>query len=447
MSTLYTTTCFSINYFLALASSLSEEEGTALLFSGGNLDSAVRSILFFFPYEKISLKASALSWKILREKLSFTKEAPPTPEWVGFLGYEMGAFVDEEVILPHSSHELPDALFFRAACVIVYDHKTGKAEIYLGEEGKKSLNSKQLSFIDRIPKRALWEKKELSLSPSNLRSMSSSDTSISYLEKIQRAKEWILEGNIYQINLSQKFSLKGSADPFALFAHLNRLNPAPFSLFLQCGEYAIVSSSPERFLNKRGDLLETRPIKGTAPRGKTEEEDLVNRAALLSSEKERSELLMICDLSRNDLAKISIPGSLRVVDLFRCEAYTNVYHLIAIVQAQQKSGLHPIDLIRTSFPGGSVTGCPKLAAMEGIHALEGRARGIYTGSIGYFAENGDFDFNIAIRTLLVLEDLVELQLGGAITYDSEPLREFEETLYKGESLFKTLGIYEHHFFR
>ncbi|MCB1113056.1 MAG: anthranilate synthase component I family protein, partial [Chlamydiia bacterium] len=185
--------------------------------------------------------------------------------------------------------------------------------------------------------------------------------------------------------------------------------------------------------------LETRPIKGTMPRGVTPEEDRQNMHQLLQSEKERSELLMITDLMRNDLAKISIPGTVATEKIWQCEAYTNVFHLLSIITSALEPSVHPVDAVRSCFPAGSITGCPKLRSMEAIAAIEKRRRGIYTGAIGYFAGNGDFDFNVAIRTLSCSRDQVDLQLGGAVVIDSDPDKEYDETLYKGESLFKALG--------
>lgn len=201
-----------------------------------------------------------------------------------------------------------------------------------------------------------------------------------------------------------------------------------------------MSSSPERFLQKRGNVLETRPIKGTAPRGKTVAEDLNHKKNLLKSEKELAELMMITDLMRNDLGKISVNGSVEVSLLCGCEAYHNVFHLFSIVRSRVLAKFHPLEIVRACFPGGSITGCPKLRAMEVIAELEQRPRGIYTGSIGYFSQNGDFDLNIAIRTLMMTEGKINVQLGGGIVIDSQPRKEYEETYHKGRSIFEILNL-------
>ncbi|KIC71266.1 anthranilate synthase component I family protein [Candidatus Protochlamydia amoebophila] len=255
---------------------------------------------------------------------------------------------------------------------------------------------------------------------------------------INEAKEWIFSGHVYQINLSQEFTFEGVLRPFDVFRQLIEINPAPFSAYLKADHYTIVSSSPERFLQKKEKLLETRPIKGTIQRGGYFEEDQLFKERLISSEKEKAELLMITDLMRNDLGKISEIGSVKTVDLWRCEAYTNVYHLISIIRSIALKHLKSLEIIRSAFPGGSITGCPKLKAMECIQKLENRSRGIYTGSMGYMTGKGDFDLNIAIRTLVFKDNYISFQVGGGIVIDSDPINEYAETLFKGDSLFRVL---------
>lgn len=422
-STLSTT--ISISDLFHLAHHFAEEEGTAFLYSGGTLDSAQASYLFLFPYDKITATAAPGCWEKLQKALG------SIPEAVGYLGYEMGAFADRDRKIPFSLSPIADACFYLPSCILRYDHVTGKASLSMKRE-KLPPAYRSLSWLKQ-PRRPL-PKRPLQLSYS-------SDTLESYQAKIAAIKEQILEGEIYQVNLSQEFHLSGEATPFTYFSKVCAINPAPFSAFMNCGSYSLVSSSPERFLQKRGRRLETRPIKGTAPRAPNPAEDTHNRTQLLASEKERAELLMITDLMRSDLSRLSLPGSVDIEALFRCEAYTNVYHLLSIIHGQLKENFHPLEILRTLFPGGSITGCPKLSAMEAISRIEGRPRGIYTGSIGYFTEEGDFDFNIAIRTLLVHPERVRIQLGGAIVIDSDPVKEFEETMHKGRSLFEALGAF------
>ncbi len=416
-----TTWTFEPKEPLELARTHAHQEGTALLYSGGTLDSAKNSFLCLFPKKKVSVQAREGCWEELKERLD------DVPFWVGYLGYEMGAFADPDKPLPFFRSSLPDARFYAPSVVVHFNHQNGVATLHA---------DKAISLQKEAQKH----------SSGPFRWVSSSDTLESYLQKIAAIQEAILDGEYYQLNLSQEFRLEGKCDPFTLFEQVVELNPAPFSAFLNCGDFSIVSSSPERLLHRIGDQLETRPIKGTMPRGHSEKEDHQNRRLLLESEKEKAELLMITDLMRNDLGKICLPGSVTTEEIWRCEAYTNVFHLLSVISGRVQPGLHPVDIVRSLFPGGSVTGCPKLRAMEAIAQLEQRPRGLYTGSIGYFTESGNFDFNIAIRTLIVHGDSLNLQLGGAIVIDSDPVKEFEETLHKGKTLFKALGINEHSLF-
>lgn len=416
-----TTWIFDPSEPLDLCRRYADCEGTVLLYSGGNHDTACSSFLCLLPEDKVSLKAEKGCWEALEKKLGLFEEILPIPKWVGYFGYELGCFADYEKQIPFVPSSLPDAVFYKPSVIIHFDHRKNSATLY--GSNPELLNRE----YPRFP-----------LSPFKLAFRS--DSLESYEEKIATIKAEIARGNVYQVNLSQEFFLEGKNDPFSLFHKINLLNPAPFSAYMQCGDFAIVSSSPERFLSRKGNTLQTRPIKGTAPRGKSREEDQRNRGALLCSEKERSELLMITDLMRNDLGKVSLTGSVKTKEMCRIEAFSNVFHLASIIEG--KSSLPSIPLIRHLFPGGSITGCPKLRAMEIIASQEKRIRGIYTGSIGYLAGNGDFDFNIAIRTLVVRPHGISVQLGGAIGSDSDPIKEFEETLYKGQTLFNVLEAHE-----
>lgn len=453
---------------LRLAGNFSEEVGTCLFYSGGSFETSRRSFLCLFPYERIWVKDRKVwqqrscenavcsydaidPWEGLIDVMTPSNPNCSLPEWVGYFGYEMGAFSDREVQLQYVPASIPDAYFMRPAFVLALDHKscTGTLLARMGEQ--PHLPSHQQQWLDRLTCRKEWPAllSELSKTDSQkcekrltfAKPVESADT---YSQKIEIAKELIRSGDIYQVNLSQEFLLKGESQPFTIFDKLVSINPAPFTAFLRFPHFAIISSSPERFLSKMGNILETRPIKGTAPRGKTQEEDLQNKEELLSSPKERAELLMITDLMRNDLGKVSLPGSVITEKIWHCEAYTNVYHLLSVIHSQAIPDMHFLEIIRSCFPGGSITGCPKLRAMQVINALEKRSRGIYTGSIGYVAGNGDFDFNIAIRTLAWTEDSLSIQLGGAIVADSDPQKEYEETLHKGASIFRALGMPSQH---
>ncbi len=259
-----------------------------------------------------------------------------------------------------------------------------------------------------------------------------------YMAAVARIREYIRQGDVYQVNLSQRFSFPLTGDPYGLFLRLFGLNPAPFYAYLNCGSFAILSTSMERFLFRQGDYVETRPIKGTRPRGRTPAEDEANRRELAASRKDDAELSMIVDLLRNDLGKVCRPRTVKVKEHKRLEAYQNVYHLVSIVTGELSPGVGPVDLLRAAFPGGSITGCPKIRAMEIIDELEPHVRHVYTGAIGYVGLHRTLDLNVAIRTAVISGGLAHFSVGGGVVYDSDETAEYEETLHKGRTLFRLL---------
>jgi para-aminobenzoate synthetase component 1 len=251
---------------------------------------------------------------------------------------------------------------------------------------------------------------------------------------VRRVLEYIAAGDVYQVNLSQRFSSRGSFDPLELYLRLRDRSPAPFAAFLRWRDLAVVSASPEWFYQTRGDQIVTRPIKGTRPRGRTEDDDARLAAELAASPKDRAELTMIVDLERNDLGRVCRYGSVVVRDALRLESFAQVHHLVATVEGRLRPGVGPTDVLRAMFPGGSITGAPKIRAMQIIDELEPHCRSLYTGAIGYLTRGGSSAFNIAIRTILVEGDRASYQVGGGIVADSEPEAEYEETLAKGRAL-------------
>lgn len=264
----------------------------------------------------------------------------------------------------------------------------------------------------------------------------------SYCQVVQRAKDYIAAGDIFQVNLSQRFSVAQREDSWQLYRRLRHINPAPFAAFLHFDDVEVVSASPERFLQVQQGQVETCPIKGTRPRGRNREEDLQMRRELWHSEKDRAELVMIVDLERNDLGRVCRVGSVRVPELYRLEEYPTVFHLVSTVVGELAPGKDVVDLLVACFPGGSITGAPKVRAMEIIEELEPVRRGIYTGSIGYIGFDGDMDLNIVIRTLVVKNGRIYFQVGGGITADSEPPAEYLETLDKARALVRALELEE-----
>jgi len=239
--------------------------------------------------------------------------------------------------------------------------------------------------------------------------------------------------------MTQRFKTELKYKPIELYKRLREINPAPFASYFDFEDAIIVSSSPERFISIRDGIIETRPIKGTRPRGNTKEEDLKNRLELENSEKDKAELLMIVDLERNDLSRVSKVGSVKVPELFVIEEYATVFHLVSTVHGELKEDITPIECLKYIFPGGSITGAPKIRSMEIIDELEPNRRGIYTGSIGYIDFNGNTDLNIVIRTMILKDDNVYFQVGGGITWESDADMEFEESLDKAKALMEALN--------
>ncbi|ADO82351.1 aminodeoxychorismate synthase component I [Ilyobacter polytropus] len=260
----------------------------------------------------------------------------------------------------------------------------------------------------------------------------------SYLKSIQKVKDYIYSGDIYQINFTQRFQCKLNKSPYTIYERLRSTNPAPFASYINFGEGEIVCCSPERFIQVREGIIETRPIKGTIARGATLKEDKKNKKILKASEKDKSELLMIVDLERNDIGKISETGSVKVTELFSIEEYSTLFQQVATVTGKLKKNISTADILKATFPGGSITGAPKIRAMEIIDELEPTARNIYTGSIGYMGFDGSIDLNIVIRTILCKENTGYFQVGGGIVWDSDPESEYQESILKGKALKEAL---------
>jgi len=273
--------------------------------------------------------------------------------------------------------------------------------------------------------------------------LESSFTRTEYLKAVQRVRDYIFAGDIFQANLSQRFEAPLREPAWTLYRRLRERNPAPFAAFLDFPEAVILSASPERFLRvDAGGRVETRPIKGTRPRGIGPEHDAALAQALAESAKDRAENLMIVDLMRNDLSRVCAPGSVRVDELFALEQYATVHHLVSTVVGELAPGADALDLLRAAFPGGSITGAPKLRAMEIIAELEPSRRGVYCGSIGYCSATGELDTSIAIRTAVARNGRVYFNAGGGVVADSNPADEYQETLDKARGLIDALAVPE-----
>jgi len=262
----------------------------------------------------------------------------------------------------------------------------------------------------------------------------------SYCRMVETALEHIAAGDIYQVNLSQRFQAEPAAEPAAIYRALRAAAPAPYLAYIRDTEVGVCSSSPERFFRIQGRRIETWPVKGTRPRGATPAEDEALAAELMASAKDRAENVMIVDLERNDLGRVCEVGSVRVPALCELTSHSNVHHFVSRVEGTLREGVSPVDVLRALFPGGSITGTPKIRSIEIIDELEPVRRGVYTGAIGYWDVGGDCDWNIAIRTIVARCGVASFHAGGGIVADSSPEAEYEETLVKASGMMRALGV-------
>lgn len=270
--------------------------------------------------------------------------------------------------------------------------------------------------------------------------LSSNFTKSQYLQAIKKVKDYIAAGDCYQVNLSQRFEASCEIGSWEIYKRLRQTSPAPYAAYLNFGKTQILSSSPESFLKFERRQVTTRPIKGTRPRGASEKEDERLKKELLGSEKDRAELLMITDLERNDLGRVCRPGTIHVPKLARLESYAQVHHLVSTIRGELAPGKTAIDCLEAAFPGGSITGTPKIRAMQIIRELENVPRRFYTGAIGYLDTDGQGEFNVAIRTATIQAGRVQFHTGGGIVADSDPETEYGETLTKAKGIMEALAI-------
>jgi para-aminobenzoate synthetase component 1 len=377
---------------------------------------------------------------------------------IGFLAYEIGRHVERlpatvrhDIALPHMHWGFYDS-------VLAVDHRTNTAQAWACDLGGadpghlldrwEAILAESTAHNDPAPT-------NLAPAPSvPLDRLACNFTPASYRAAVARAIQYIAAGDIFQVNLSQRFTVPLACPPVELYLRLREANPAPFAAFLAGGPssspgtetpWAVLSSSPERFLRVHGRHVQTRPIKGTRPRRMPGDEaaEAFNRQSLdnlLASPKDAAELAMIVDLERNDLGRVCDYGSIRVSEARTVEPYASVFHTVAQVEGRLHRRYDLVDLLKATFPGGSITGAPKVRAMEIIDELEPTARSVYTGAVGYIGFDGRADLNIAIRTLIADRDSVHLQVGGGIVADSTPEDEYQETLAKGQRMLQTLGV-------
>ena len=372
--------------------------------------------------------------KLLKNyKVEYNGELPFVGGAIGHFSYELLHEIEKISIDQDDDLNIPDFNFGIYNEAIVIDNLENKKYIvvqeFCGDKEKRLEIIKEKMLKDSIGENIFYN---VDVNIKNC------VTKEEYFKSIYEVKDNIENGNVYQINYTQRFEAKLNKSPFTLYKRLRKTNKAPFASYFDFGDYQVVSSSPERFIRVKNRKIDTRPIKGTIARGKTLEEDKINKEILSKSKKDQSELLMIVDLERNDLGKISKTGSVKVSDLFYIEEYATVFQQVANVEGILKDNVTLEDIIRATFPGGSITGAPKIRAMELIGKLEKTTRNIYTGSIGYISFNGDIDLNIVIRTILCKNNTGYYQVGGGIVWDSDAQLEYEESLLKGKALMEAL---------
>ncbi|MFD2114082.1 aminodeoxychorismate synthase component I [Thiorhodococcus fuscus] len=407
---------------------LSADPGTRLVTRG--LKTEIRS-------ERGSLASLEDPFTLLAETLGPSRPAPEELPFaggaIGYFGYDLGRRLERLPSLAFDVEDIPDMAVGIYDWALVVDHQACRSHLVGPDRETLDVYARLLSgaLAGRSTGTAHRSFRVLGQVGSNM-------SHGQYLESIGRIKQYLREGDCYQVNFAQRFSVPAEGDPWQAYKLLRQLNPAPFGGYLDIGDCQVLSSSPERFLRVREGEVETKPIKGTRPRGADPIEDLLLSDALRLSPKDRAENLMIVDLLRNDLGKVCEIGSVRVPKLFEIERFARVHHLVSTVRGHLARGCGALDLLRACFPGGSITGAPKKRAMEIIEELEPHRRGVYCGAIGYVGFDGAMDTNIAIRTLVHSGGVARCWAGGGIVMDSDPESEYRETYDKAAPLLDLL---------
>ena len=375
------------------------------------------------------LDALDARWQSLRTPRDEHDELPFHGGWLLFLSYELAGEVEPRLALAGSG-PLPVALALRCPAAVIVDHRRGVTTL-VAESGHEALLDRIEHDLDQpcaVPEAPLPERID-------------EDAPSLFLDGVERIHQHLLAGDIFQVNLSRgwRAHYTDAPAPAALYQALSRANPAPFAGLLQQPGWSVVSSSPERLVESRGGIAQTRPIAGTRPRLAGDDE-LARIRELSAHPKERAEHVMLIDLERNDLGRVCVPGTVEVDELMVVESYAHVHHIVSNVRGRLRAEVTPGQLIAATFPGGTITGCPKVRCMEIIAALEDAPRGAYTGALGYLDRNGDMDLNILIRTLSQVGASVSLRAGAGIVADSVAISELDETRAKARGLLRALGV-------
>ncbi|HOV22307.1 MAG TPA: aminodeoxychorismate synthase component I [bacterium] len=361
------------------------------------------------------------------------------PGAVGYLGYDAGLKFENLPDINPDILKIPDIFFCFYDTFLIFDIIKKKLILTgINFFEKESTFKKKISLISSEIKNSL--KFQNDEKEAKIKNFSSNMKFSEYVSSIEKIKNYIKQGDVYQINFSQRFQAEGIFNPSEIYLKIRKINPSGYSAYFDFNNFQILSNSPELFIKKYGIKIITKPMKGTISRGKNRKEDSENKKELLDSEKDRAELIMIVDLERNDIGKICEFGSIKVKKLVEIEKYKTCFQTTSTIEGILKKEVAPVDIIKNIFPGGSITGAPKIRAMEIIEELEPEKRSFYTGSLGYIGFNKNMLLNILIRTILHKENKIYYPVGGGIVWDSIPEKEYEETLIKTKNLFLTLGI-------
>mgnify|MGYP000031195939 CR=1 FL=1 len=421
------------------------------------------SILGSSPEKIISLKHGKMSINgeevevdgnpllLLKKEIAFKMDKAGFPKFsgglVGFFSYDYVRYFEDIGSSTIDDHGHPDIFFFLIKDTIVFDHFRDEllliSNLFIREKGdieeEYSRAVKKLKFLERVVNSSTKLNLRKKVSEVDFESNFSRDD---FLRAVEKAKRYIYEGDIFQVVLSQRFSCNFRGDALKLYLVLKEINPSPYMYCVEAGNMKIIGSSPEILVKTEGNKVIVRPIAGTRPRGKNVVEDEVLAREMVNDEKERAEHVMLVDLGRNDIGKIVKFGTVEVTDFMTIEKYSHVQHIVSNVVGEFQEGRDVFDAMEATFPAGTVSGAPKVRAMQIIEELEPTERGVYAGSIGYFSLGGDMDFAITIRTIVLQEGRAYIQAGAGIVADSLPEREYQETVNKGKAMLKAVGLVE-----
>ncbi len=393
--------------------------------------------------------------KYLLKKFKPAKLPELPPFWgglVGYVGYDIIHFYEPVPDIKPDTLKLPDLFFFLSDEVIAFDNVKKTIKIIVSafiEEKKdpKQIYRETVNRIKNIEEKLSGEAKldrlpVIDIKSVNLKEWSSNFKKEDFLKAVEKCKYYIREGDIIQVVISQRFGKKLKTKPINVYRAVRTINPSPYLFYLDFRDIKLIGSSPEILVTVKNGKILTKPIAGTRPRGKTEEEDRRLAEELINDEKEKAEHLMLVDLARNDVGKVAKSGTVQVDKFMYIEHYSHVMHIVSDVSGELKEGLHPVDVLKSVFPVGTVSGAPKVRAMQIIEELEPDKRGPYAGAVGYISFDGNLDTAIAIRTAIVKKDKIFIQAGAGIVADSIPEKEYEETVNKAKAMIKAVEIAE-----